>query len=112
METELLLFVLPLQAGIQKSAESMQKELINLKCNADTNQKFAEMGFQGESSRRKFPVLGSFVSRMTAICSNTYKSVQFFTFMYNNKTKNRSVLTDGHLYYRVILSLEAPNYCL
>jgi len=87
VETELLLFTLPSEAGIQKSAESMQMELINLKCNTNTNQKSAETGFQGESSRRKFPVLGSFVLKMIAMYSSTYKSVQFLTLMYNNKTK-------------------------
>jgi len=87
MEKELSLFASPLEAGIQKSAESMQKELINLKCNTNTIQKFAETGFQEESSRRKFSVLGSFVLRKIAIYSSTYKSVQFFTLMYNNKTK-------------------------
>jgi hypothetical protein len=71
VERELLLFALPLETGIQKSAESMQKELINLKCNTNTNQKFAETGFQEESSRRKFPVLGSFVLKMIAIYSST-----------------------------------------
>jgi len=51
VETELLLSALPSEAGIQKSVESMQTELINLKCNTNTNQKFAETGFQGESSK-------------------------------------------------------------
>lgn len=46
METELLMFALPLEAGIQKSAESMQKELINLKCNTNSNQKLSETAFQ------------------------------------------------------------------
>jgi hypothetical protein len=45
METELLLFALPLEAGIRKSAESMQKELITSKCNTNTNQNFSETGF-------------------------------------------------------------------
>jgi hypothetical protein len=49
MEKEQSLFALPLEAGIQKSAESMQKELINLKCNTKTNQKFAETSFREES---------------------------------------------------------------
>jgi hypothetical protein len=87
MQKEPSLFALPLEASIQKSAESMQKELINLKCNTNTNQKFAETSFQEESSRRKFSVLGSFVLRKIAIYSSTYKSVQCFTLMYNNKTK-------------------------
>jgi hypothetical protein len=46
METKLLLFALPLQAYIQKSAESMQTELINSKCNSNNNQKFPETDSQ------------------------------------------------------------------
>ena len=46
METELLMFALALEAGIQESAESMQKELINLKCNTNSNQKLSETGFR------------------------------------------------------------------
>lgn len=110
METELLLFALPLESGIQKSAESMQKELINFKCNTNTSQKFAETGFQAESSGRSFPVLGSFLLRMIAIYSSTYKSAKFLALMYNNKTKNRSVLTDGHLkYIKTAVSTENGN---
>jgi len=47
-KTELLLFAFPLEAGIQKSAESMQKELINLKGNIIQTITLMKRGFQEE----------------------------------------------------------------
>jgi len=50
------------------------------------------------------------VLRTIAIYSSIYRSVQFFTLMYNNKTKTRSVLIDGHLkYIKTAVSTENGN---
>jgi hypothetical protein len=42
MESEFLLYALPLKADIEIAPKNLQMELINSKCNTNLNQKFSE----------------------------------------------------------------------
>jgi hypothetical protein len=75
METELFVICLTFRGRHSEVCRKCAEGIINFKCNTNANQTFPETGFQEESSRRKLPVLGSFVLKMTAIYSSTHKSV-------------------------------------
>jgi hypothetical protein len=82
IETEFLLFVLPLKANIENAPENLQMELINLQCDINLTHKFSETYLQNIYSylpKEKFPVLRSFGLRMIAMFGSTYACEQFFS---------------------------------
>jgi hypothetical protein len=81
MEPEFMLFAFPLKADIEKAPENLQMELTNFQCDSNLNQKFFETKLQHFYSylpKEKFPLLGSFGIRMTAMFGSTYVCEQFF----------------------------------
>jgi hypothetical protein len=58
IETEILLFVLPLKADVENAPENLKMELINLQCDINLTQKFSETDLQDFYSylpKEKFP---------------------------------------------------------
>jgi hypothetical protein len=60
MESECLVFVLPLKADVENAPENLQMELNNLQCDTNLKKKFSETDFYSYLPTEKFPVLGSF----------------------------------------------------
>jgi hypothetical protein len=99
-ELQFRLFTSPFATDIELVDDSLQMELIEIQCDSLLKQKYTEVGipeFYNYLSATRFPKLISFVMRILAMFGSTYMCEQLFSLMKNNKTPERSRLTDQHL---------------
>ena len=75
-------------------------ELIDIRCDSLLKQKYMEVGipkFYTYLSGDRFPKTHHFVMRILSMFGSTYLCEQLFSVMKNNKTSERSRLSDQHL---------------
>lgn len=99
-ELQFRLFTSPLSIDIEIVDENLQIELIEMQCDSLLKQKYTEVGipeFYTFLLADRFPKVLSFVTRILAMFRSTYLCEQLFSIMKNNKTPERSRLTDQHL---------------
>lgn len=109
-ETQFQIFTSPLSVDVETVEENLQLELIELQCDSILKQKFMEVGvpkFYTYLPSDQFPKLLLLAKQVLAMFGSTYLCEQLFSILKNNKTPERSRLTDQHV--QSILKVTAAN---
>lgn len=97
---EFHLFTSPLAIDVDTVKESIQMELIEIQCDSVLKQKYADVGipeFYNYLTADRFPNVLHTIRRILAMFGSTYLCEQLFSSLKNNKTAERSRLTDQHV---------------
>ncbi|XP_065658975.1 general transcription factor II-I repeat domain-containing protein 2-like [Hydra vulgaris] len=99
-EPKFALFTSPFNFDIEKVEEDLQMELIELQCDSVLKQQFTDVGvpkFYSFLPPHQFPKMIQFACQICVMFGSTYLCEQLFSHMKQNKTPERSRLTDEHL---------------
>ena len=109
-ENQFQIFTSPFSVDVETVDKNLQLELIEMQCDSVLKQKFTEVGvpkFYNYLSINQFPNILLLAKRVLAMFGSTYLCEQLFSILKNNKTPERSRLTDQHV--QSILKIATTN---
>ena len=99
-ENQFHLFTSPVSIDVETVEDNLQLELIEIQCDSILKQKYMEVGipnFYNYLSVDRYPNVLCVIRRILAMFGSTYLCEQLFSTLKNNKSAERSRLTNQHV---------------